>query len=64
MGRHSRTRTDCGVRREALGLGQRDDGRPMPRMPRRVSVCTVNTRTKSAALRPPRNRPAPPVGST
>ena len=37
---------------------------PMERMAAFDSVCTLNTRTKSAALSPPRKRPAPPVGRT
>ena len=36
----------------------------MRRSPSRVSRCTVETRTKSAALSPPRAAAAPPVGST
>ena len=32
--------------------------------PRRLMRCTVDTRTKSAALRPPRAAAAPLVGST
>ena len=34
------------------------------RSPALVTRCTAITRTKSAALRPPRKRAAPPVGST
>ena len=50
--------------RQPFGLRQRHDGRADGRRPARVTCWIVATRTKSAALRPPRARAAPLVGST
>ena len=60
-----RTSIDSACARRAFGARQRHDGRRQPRQSGlRVTRCTDITRTKSAALSPPRNRAAPEVGST